>query len=437
MSARIKWTEEALAEVAKKYSRIKDFREQDNAAYSAVKRLKLQDKLCTHMQSLKTDWNLEALTAESRRYKSISEFIKESPLAYQAIKKKKLDYLLDDLEKKEEWAIDSVIAESKQFKSFNEFRKLRSGAYKAAVRFGIAEDIREDLGEVNRKWDAESITDEALKYDTLSDFIKSGSPYVISKRLGIFQDVTAHMERSNTQWNKEDAIAIARQYSNATDLIEANNACYNYIKRTNLIEEALCHMTRRNAPTAEETAARLERNRIKNRDLKRIQNNYSGLGSQALVIWNVEKIRGYAIQCTGRTEFSKKFPNAYDAALRHKCLDDVCSHMQLQNKKTENNVIYIWRALELTYNGMPVYKLGITSTRTGSGRIRFVAKQAKVTAEIIAIRQLKIKATDIEKQLHQIGEDPKYQGFNGCTEFRALNEKQLKQVVELIEANAL
>lgn len=436
MSARIKWTEEALAEVAKKYSRIKDFREQDNAAYSAIKRLKLQDKLCAHMQSLKTDWNLEALTAESRKFNSISEFIKESPLAYQAIKKKKLDYLLDDLEKKEAWTIGSVIAESKKFKSFNEFRRLRSGAYKAAVRFGIAEDIREDLGEVNRKWDAESIADEALKYDTLSDFIKSGSPYVISRRLGIFQGVTSHMERSNIQWNKEDAIAIARQYSNATDLIEANNACYNYIKRTNLIEEALGHMTRRNAPTAEATAARLERNRIKNRDLKRIQNNYSGLGSQALVIWNIEKIRGYAIQCSGRTEFSKKFPNAYDAALRLKCLDDVCSHMQFHTKASENNVVYIWRALELTYNGLPVYKLGISSARVGNGRIRCVAKAAKVTAEVISIRLVKIKATDIEKQLHKMGDDPGYEGFQGCTEFRALNDSQLRDAINLIELHA-
>ena len=437
MNKRVRWTEESLAEVAKKYSRIKDFREQDNAAYSAIKRLKLQDKLCSHMQSLKSDWSLEALEAESKKFTSISEFIKQSPLAYQAIKKKKLEYLLNDLEKKEAWTIESVLAESKQFKSFNEFRKQRSGAFKAAVRFGISEDIRDDLGEINRKWDADSIADEALKYDALSDFIKSGSPYVISKRLGIFEQVTAHMERSNNQWSKEGAIAIASQYTNASDLMQANGACYRYIVRTKIQEEALAHMTRRNTPTPESTVARLERNRIKNRDLKRIQNNYSGLGSQALVIWNIEKIRSYAIQCNARTEFSQKFPNAYDAALRHKCLDDVCSHMQIQNKKTENNVIYIWKALELTYNGLPVYKLGITSTRAGSGRIRYVAKQAKVTAEIIAIRQLKVRATDIEKKLHQIGENPKYEGFNGCTEFRALDDGQLKQVVDLIKGSAV
>jgi len=436
MSTRIKWTESSLSEIAKKYSSIKDFRESDNAAYSAIKRLKLQDKLCSHMQSLKTDWSLEKLKSESKKYTRITEFIKNSPLAYQAIKKKKLDNLLSHLEKKDSWTIETVLEESKKFKSFNEFRKKLSGAYKAAVRFGIAEDIRDDLGEINRKWDAESIADEALKYDTLSDFIKSGSPYVISKRLGIFKEVTTHMERSKSQWTPEDAIAIACRYTNVTDLCNENNDCYCYIKRVNITEEALGHMTRRNSPTPEQTAARKERNRIKDRGLKRIKNNYTGLGSQALIKWNLERVRSYSLQCSARTEFFKKFPNAYDAALRNKWLDDVCSHMEVQNKKSENNVIYLWKALELTYNGLPVYKMGITSARAGSGRIRFVAKQARVTAEIIAIRLLTIKATEIERKLHQLGEDPKYTGFNGCTEFRAMDEAQLNEAVSLIEQHA-
>lgn len=436
MATRIKWTEALLLEFTKKYSTIKDFRELDYSAYLAVKRLKLQDKVCSHLLSLKSDWSLENLKAESKKYTSVSEFINNSPLAYQAIKKKKLNDLISHLEKKDAWTIEKVLAESKQFKSFNEFRKKLAGAYKAAVRFGIAEDIRDDLGEVNRKWDAESIADEALKYDTLSDFIKSGSPYVISKRLGIFKEVTSHMERGKNQWTPEDALAIASHYSNPTDLMEANSACYYYLRSKGILHESLNNSVRKNKATAEATAARLERIRIKDRDLKRIKNNYTGLGSQALIRWNLERVRSYSLQCTARTEFFKKFPNAYDAALRNKWLDDVCSHMEIQNKKTENNVVYLWKALELTYNGLPVYKIGITSTRAGSGRIRFVAKQARVTAEIITIRLLNIKATEIERKLHQLGDDPKYTGFNGCTEFRAMNEVQLKEAIALIKEHA-
>lgn len=95
------------------------------------------------------------------------------------------------------------------------------------------------------------------------------------------------------------------------------------------------------------------------------------------------------------------------------------------------DAVYIWKSNSL-FNGLPVYKVGVTSYKLGDSRIKEVSKVSGLKAEIIQLKKVKVTATNIEKELKSIGIDPKLDKFKGSTEFRAMNDDELKQAIELI-----
>ena len=102
------------------------------------------------------------------------------------------------------------------------------------------------------------------------------------------------------------------------------------------------------------------------------------------------------------------------------------------NAPSDNNAIYIWRAIGQHYNGNPVYKIGVTSSRLGVWRIVDVAGRAGFEFDLICCEAVQGKATDLERKLHLLGEDPQLAGFNGATEFRALSDSALYAAVSMI-----
>ena len=50
----LKWTPERLQEIAKKYTKRKDFKKNEYSAYVTAVRLKIIDEICSHMEAKKT-----------------------------------------------------------------------------------------------------------------------------------------------------------------------------------------------------------------------------------------------------------------------------------------------------------------------------------------------------------------------------------------------
>jgi hypothetical protein len=145
--------------------------------------------------------------------------------------------------------------------------------------------------------------------------------------------------------------------------------------------------------------------------------------------WTEESLRDEASKYSTRVEFYRGNGSAYATALRQGMIDilfpDRCGG-------TDNNAVYIWRAKGQFFNGNPVYKIGVTSTRLGTLRIEQVAKAAGFEFSIVCCESVKCKANDLEKKLHLLGESPVYDGFNGYTEFRALSDSALYAAISII-----
>jgi hypothetical protein len=94
---------------------------------------------------------------------------------------------------------------------------------------------------------------------------------------------------------------------------------------------------------------------------------------------------------------------------------------------SDGNCFYLWRAVGAYFNGEPVYKFGVTSTRLKLDRIEIVANAGGLEYDLI----LWLPVTDafaIEAKVKRMGASPQYTGFDGCTEFRAFTDDEVKQI---------
>jgi hypothetical protein len=102
---------------------------------------------------------------------------------------------------------------------------------------------------------------------------------------------------------------------------------------------------------------------------------------------------------------------------------------------TNNDAIYIWKALGHFHDGEQVYKIGITSARLSTQRIKFVSQKSKIDFELLILSEVDVPATELEKILLNNGNNPHYEGFVGSTEFRSYTPGQLETALELIRSH--
>ena len=105
--------------------------------------------------------------------------------------------------------------------------------------------------------------------------------------------------------------------------------------------------------------------------------------------------------------------------------------------RSDDDVIYIWKAVGETYRGEQLYKVGVTSERLGSDRISQVANLHNMFPELIVSQVVSKRASKLEKKLLMLGENPDFSpGLDGYSEFRAFTETELSAALQMIEVYA-
>lgn len=128
----------------------------------------------------------------------------------------------------------------------------------------------------------------------------------------------------------------------------------------------------------------------------------------------------------GLNPWVKALPVADGAARNH-------AQRQPQQKQTRApaagpDIFYLWRLKRKYHQGLPVYKVGITSSHLGDQRIHQVAKKAQGRAEVV----LKVKLADprdVEALALSLGTNPHLAVPDGRTEFRAYTDKDVWAIV--------
>lgn len=154
---------------------------------------------------------------------------------------------------------------------------------------------------------------------------------------------------------------------------------------------------------------------------------------------NIELLAQEARKYKTRVAFEEGNIGAYSSAVKYGLLENeiIFGHME-EGSVSDKDVIYIWEAVNESYNGKRVFKIGVTSSRLGEQRIQEVAKKAGMEVRIILMRWLgRWYVPDLERYLLTFGENPKLDIKDGRTEFRALTEEELQVIIKIIESHPI
>lgn len=241
---------------------------------------------------------------------------------------------------------------------------------------------------MKRKWTEALVREAAVTHDTKRSFqMNCGGGYDAAVRLGILNELFSNRYRA---WDERCIRKEARNYSSKKAFQKGCVGAYTAALRLGILDA-----------------------------LFKNQRRY----------WDAASIRRVASNYTTKKDFSRGEQTAYSAALRLGIIDDL--GFEHRDGK-DNDAVYIWRAVGQYFNGEPVYKIGLTSARLNGFRVKEGARKSGFDHVLICCEKVTCPARDLEKRLHLLGHDPKFVGFDGCTEFRAMSDTVLWAALGLI-----
>ena len=190
---------------ALKYKTRQEFRHGSNSAYEYARKHHLLDTICNHMTRPlpKVKWTDEAILEEAKKYSSKDDFRKACSAAYtiahkRGIIEKVCSHMASTRKKRDYWTFEQCQKAASKYQSRNDFKKNDGSAYSTAVRNGWIEQICSNMVKPapKIKWTHEKLAEEAKKYNSKKDFkLFSHSAYVTAVRNGVLDDICRHMQR--------------------------------------------------------------------------------------------------------------------------------------------------------------------------------------------------------------------------------------------------
>ncbi|NLH94307.1 MAG: hypothetical protein GX466_08875 [Candidatus Cloacimonetes bacterium] len=291
------------------------------------------------------------------------------------------------------WDDDAnVLAEGRKYASRKEFYRGNSQAYKVACRRNLLDQLYPSL---RADWsDNANVLAEGRKYVSRAEFKReSATAYGVARQRKLLDQLYPSKNALRADWSDDaNVLAEGRKYSSRKEFYRGNNGAYDAARKRNLLDQL-----------------------------------YPSLRAD----WSDDaSVLAEGCKYVSRAEFKRESGSAYQVAWQRNLLDLI--DWPEENAPSDNDAIYIWRAVGEYFNGHPVYKIGVTSARLGTARIEKVGRAAGFEVDLICCEPVQCKATDLEAKLHILGENPGYTGFDGCTEFRALSPASLDSAITII-----
>ena len=243
-----------------------------------------------------------------------------------------------------------------KYKSLSEFKKAHPSEYQYLTYKGLLEQLCIDMGWAFANklpfgyWTKERCLEEALKYDSRSEWQKkSSSSYNASKQNGWFDECVAHMVVffiSVDSWLKETCIEEARKYETKTKWLKTNNSSYKAAKKNGWFDECTAHMIQTQKPagywTKEKCLEEALMFNIKEEWKKNGRHSYAaalrnGWYGECTAhmkevlkpagYWTLERCHEEALKFNIKERWKKAHSPSYQAARLHGWIDECCSHM--------------------------------------------------------------------------------------------------------------
>lgn len=245
-----KYSDEELAEIAKRYSISAELIKNDKSAYLSMSKRGLIGKLCAHMKRKVVPYTDEQLAAVANDYNDLTLFKAEQTKVYSAIVRRgKIDEMCGHMKRnmRPDYTDEELAELAKGYDDLTQFRKEHRQPYFAIVRRGKVDEL---CGHMKRNkpetYTNEEIRSIAKKYKTRDEFHKKDAgAYLAAHRRGILDDVCSHMEelrRPKGFYNKGYCHAIALGYKTRTEFQKGNRSAYNRAFNEGWLDDICGHM---------------------------------------------------------------------------------------------------------------------------------------------------------------------------------------------------
>lgn len=347
--SRLPWTDDELRQEALKYDTKSTFiKNSSSAAQIAQRRGKdFWDDITSHMDPAITIWSDEMLRDEALKYKTKKDFEVGNPKAYQVAYKRGEEFwdsITNHMEKlkKLRWTDEELRQEALKYNTLTDFERFSGGALNTARRKGkdFYNDITSHMNK-NIQWTDESIKDEALKYNTRSEFSKGSiGAYTAAKRLGILDDVTTHMELQGSRFKRliyayefpDNTVYVGLTFNmdkrNRSHMNSESSAVYQHMNKTGLIPTKKTLTVFMDKDEASKKETEIE-NKYRNEGWTLLNRTKTGgLGGNKLK-WDKETIKTEALKYDNLSDFYLYAPSALGAAksFGNDFYQDVTKHM--------------------------------------------------------------------------------------------------------------
>jgi hypothetical protein len=255
---------------------------------------------------------------------------------------------------------------------------LLSNIYYKNMKNLIKNVLNEYLNEqkVNLKWTKELAHQEALKYNSKSEFEKgSNKAYNAAIYNKWLNDITQHMKPKNKKWTYDEVYNEARKYSFRDEFKKKSPAHYSAALRNKWINQVCSHMKPR------------------------------------YIKWTKEMVKKEAEKYTSRSEFERESPKAYEAAYYNGWLKEITNHMEYLGNRV-SRLVYAYEFPDNSvYVGLTYNKDKRNDQHLKSGSVY----QYKIKTNLTPVRVLKsdyIPAQEASKLERKILQDYANRGWN-------------------------
>lgn len=291
-----RWTKETCRFEALRYNSRKDFFTYNRSAYEYARKNKILDEVCQHMIKLGNRYskcvyayefednhvyigitnnllrrNTDRLTRESD---AVSKHIKLTGLQPTIIQL--TDYIhRDDAARLEGeyvkqytdnnwlilnkaktgglggdtiiWTKEKCLEEALKFETKSDFNLHSKGAYDACRRNGWLKAAHAHMLEIRKEpnyWTKERCKIEASKYKTIGDFKKiSGGAYYRASKNNWLNEICQHMNKPEIHiWTLNECKSIAVKYKRRSDWAKGNHVSYEHARKNNWLNICCEHM---------------------------------------------------------------------------------------------------------------------------------------------------------------------------------------------------
>lgn len=245
---RFRLTEEELAEIAKRYTSKKEFREKETYAYNSIIHRGILDKLCGHMENGGPLRSEEELAKIANKYDVLKDFREKEQKTYGLIVSRglleklcghmKRGYIRYTNEELEEIA--------SRYDNLKEFRTREKRPYAIICARGLREKLCGRMKHFFKSYTNEELAEAAKGYKHRKDF-EDEHPGMCgtARRRGIYEEICAHMERlvkPHGYWTKERCFEEAKNYRTRKEFRRNCQAAVAAAERHGWLDEICSHM---------------------------------------------------------------------------------------------------------------------------------------------------------------------------------------------------